>query len=829
MPQVESDNSSGVAEQELEAESLPIESENQTPVAPKKTPVFHHSSATLPEEVVSTLDTCYQGAGSIWFSMRPAILSSAKLIEVKEGQTLFSQGFPLTHLYVIVEGEFQNPDTDEPLESALGLDDSLTQDTYSVTATAMVDSSVYQFPIKAFRYPPQSLSAAAAVLQCPYLKTLLSDRSHFHEFLRDEIESNTPLTSTSEEPEMLIIEKGAITEDFEDGTSLRSEKGDWVAVGNEQVKTCKTDEATVVYRVKKHVIAEVFQDRENMILWKSEFLRILVKHELLGYLEEERRFEILKESKFIHKSTEKILASTVKSRSSKIFTVLRGAISYHNSKRALAKPGDMYNFKVLTLSPYYTFQQDIVAVKGSVIVVTPRNAVYRHFKQEIKKKLALDAALELMESVELFVDLPQRQMRNLAHAMELRNLKNTDYAFYEKTAAQYLFILLAGQIVLSVGGKRQKMLVPYEYFGEAAINPNSQYPVSARAVGPCICWSLNIYQFGPTLEDVRLEFKRRLDTGVFRLTADQLLIRKILNNPAAHRTVLATAKQSNTTYCIIIYSKTGNTHIVRAVDTEIDIMKQLSSPFLPYLYAEMSTESHRIVVVKFEEGISLRNLLNRPGSILNEEAVKMYIGGILLGLMFMHNHGMLYLNLSPDTVYICKDGLPKLMQFHGSQYVLDIHRQSLLVTTYSAPEITEDGVINYESDIYSLGVLMFELICCSIQYPVVELTAAFIKKTLKNQTFCNKVTSAAISLMRMTVLERDVNEITCESLMERDWFGTVDWNQLKSRSVPVKLYRPSGSDVDLITKVSANTEVTLAEYVREDLKDEGEIQLANAV
>jgi len=793
-------------------------------------PLFlNEDTMSLPPEVLSALDECYQGAGYIWSYNRPYLITSAKLRSVQDGETLFLQGEQISDVYVVIEGDFVDMDRGSALEKGLGLQDSLVQSTYSVTAVAVSMSTVYQFPYKAFRYSPRAMAAAMCVLESAYLKSILIDRNYFENFEREELQQDTLIRTKGKQAEMIIVQDGVLIEEFKDKTTLRIEKGNWVTVGGEAETECRTQELSVVYRFPEDIVEKVFEGKEQTLLWKSELMRVLLLHPVLKDLEDEQHREIMQESKFIVSPRERIVASTAKSIGAKIFTVLRGALYWRGVKRAVAKAGEVFNFKVVTTSAYFTFKQDLLTAPHSVIVSSPRNVIYRYLSPKIRKRLMYEATLEVMESVQLFSGLPPRQLKNLANIVELRNFSNAEFIFHQGNSAQFLYVLLAGQVVMLINGKRTKLMVPYDYFGEAAIGQNTTYAASARALGHCICWALNIYQFGVSLEDVRQEFKRRLDTGVFRLTADQLLVRQILHNPITLRTILSTTKQSQSSYCVLIYAKSGPKDAVRGVDIEISIMKQLSSPFLPYLYAEMGTTVHRIVVLKFEAGIVLRNVLERHTGELNEEVLRVYVGCILLALAFMHSHEMLYLNLSPESVYIDLDGLPKLIQFHGSQQLLEVHRPSLHVTAYSAPEVSDpDGTLSVESDFWSLGLLLFECLAYAVKFPLQEISEKELRKALKSPNFSTRVTSSSISLLKHLVFERDEYDLTCETIMGHDWFGTVDWNGLKVRSSPVKLYCPSKEDLGMITKVSSDVDVTLAEYMREDLGDSEPIAITSS-
>ena len=803
--------------------------QNESNASAETHPLFLNGKPmTLPEEVLSELDKCYQGAGFVWAYNRPKVIQEAKLKDVKEGEILFHQTDDITHLYVVIEGTFVDQDHGTPLEAALGLQDSLVQDKYTVTAVAKSESRVYQFPCTSFYYSPRALAAAMAVLESDYLKSILTNRNYFEQFQREDLQHDTLIYSKGQGLEMVLVQSGTVLEVFKEGLTLTAEKGDWVIIGADRETECKTEGFTVIYRLPGDMIEKVFEGKECTILWKSEFLKVLRTHPLLKDLEVEQLRNFWQKSKFIVAKQERTVASPIKSVGAKIFTVLRGALKAEGVERELANAGEMLNLKLITTSPFYTFRHDIITAPDSVIVSTPRIEINGYLSSKTRKLLSQEATLATMGSVELFSCMPDNHLYTLSRAVELQNFRNSEYIFTEGTAAQFLFVLLAGQAVITVNGKKTKLVVPYDYLGEEAIDRNSTYRTSARALGHCICWALNIYQFS-TLGDVKDELEKRLKTGVLGLTADQLIVSQILVNPVTLRCILATTKQDKSTYCVLIYANTGDKDMLRSVDTEISIMNQLRSPFLPYLFAKMGTPRHRIAVLKFEEGIRLRDVMTLHADELNEEVLRVYVGCILLALSFMHKHEILYLNLSPDSVYIDKMGLPKLIQFHGSQKLLEIHRPSLYVTPYSAPEVSDpDAKLTIESDFWSLGVLLFECLACAIKYPILGLTEKAIKKALKNPAFNKKVTSPAVSLINRLIFERDKYELTCETIMEHDWFGALDWNNLRGRTSPISLYIPTKQDMERITHVVSTSDVTLAEYVSADLGDSEPIKLASS-
>src|SRR5207248_2878033 len=86
------------------------------------------------------------------------------------------------------------------------------------------------------------------------------------------------------------------------------------------------------------------------------------------------------------------------------------------------------------------------------------------------------------------------------------------------------------------------------------------------------------------------------------------------------------------------------------------------------------------------------------------------------GLEFAHAHGIVHRDLKPGNVWLTADGTAKLGDF-GLAVALDKSRLTqagMMVGTvsYMPPEQAMGGEVTPSSDLYSLGAMLYETVCC---------------------------------------------------------------------------------------------------------------------
>ncbi len=142
---------------------------------------------------------------------------------------------------------------------------------------------------------------------------------------------------------------------------------------------------------------------------------------------------------------------------------------------------------------------------------------------------------------------------------------------------------------------------------------------------------------------------------------------------------------------------------------EAKIQARLNHPNLAHLYSFFKDGDSFYIVMEFVDGTPFSKLLPMPW----QQALALFLE-ILDGLEYAHSLGVLHRDLKPDNIMAGPRGEVKIMDFgiaHVLGSVRQTREQSLVGTLqYVCPELINSKEIGPRSDIYSLGILLFELV-----------------------------------------------------------------------------------------------------------------------
>lgn len=106
------------------------------------------------------------------------------------------------------------------------------------------------------------------------------------------------------------------------------------------------------------------------------------------------------------------------------------------------------------------------------------------------------------------------------------------------------------------------------------------------------------------------------------------------------------------------------------------------------------------------------NDLSKTAHKLNEKEALYIVKEVLIALNYLHNKGILHLDIQPKNILIGKDGKVFLSDFGLAKRIDRIIYKQPFNIYYSSPEqiLNHINLFNYSTDLFAIGVLMFELL-----------------------------------------------------------------------------------------------------------------------
>ena len=149
----------------------------------------------------------------------------------------------------------------------------------------------------------------------------------------------------------------------------------------------------------------------------------------------------------------------------------------------------------------------------------------------------------------------------------------------------------------------------------------------------------------------------------------------------------------------------------RRFRAEGEAVAMLSHPNIVQVYDVSTSDSANFIVMELIDGISLKEYMEKKG-VLNWKETLHFSLQIAKGLEHAHSRGIIHRDIKPHNIMVLKNGSVKVMDF-GIARVMNksntLTKEALGSVHYISPEQAKGGYTDNRSDLYSLGVVMYEM------------------------------------------------------------------------------------------------------------------------
>ena len=152
----------------------------------------------------------------------------------------------------------------------------------------------------------------------------------------------------------------------------------------------------------------------------------------------------------------------------------------------------------------------------------------------------------------------------------------------------------------------------------------------------------------------------------------------------------------------------------RKFDREARAAARLSHPNVVSVFDQGTDAGRPYIVMEYVEGYTLRDVLNAEAPVPPQRALEL-IEPVLSALVCAHDAGLVHRDIKPENVLISQRGQIKVADFGLAKAITSqtsTATQGLLIGTvsYLPPELVVSGRADARSDVYSTGVVLFELL-----------------------------------------------------------------------------------------------------------------------
>lgn len=174
-----------------------------------------------------------------------------------------------------------------------------------------------------------------------------------------------------------------------------------------------------------------------------------------------------------------------------------------------------------------------------------------------------------------------------------------------------------------------------------------------------------------------------------------------------------------------------DTDFLKRFDTEAQAAANLAHPNIVQIYDIGNDNDRYYIVMEYIDGITLKEYIEQKGSLSWRETVEISLQ-ICSALAKAHSRNIIHRDVKPNNIVMTPEGIPKVTDF-GIARSASNGTDTMIIDTigsvhYSSPEQARGGYTDAQSDIYSIGVTMFEMATGTLPFDAETPVAVALKQ-----------------------------------------------------------------------------------------------------
>ena len=220
--------------------------------------------------------------------------------------------------------------------------------------------------------------------------------------------------------------------------------------------------------------------------------------------------------------------------------------------------------------------------------------------------------------------------------------------------------------------------------------------------------------------------------------------------------------------------------------SECKIMKILKHPFVLNMHYAFQTAQSLYMILELCPNGDLLGQIEKYGK-LNEDVTSFYIAEILLAIEYLHSLDIVYRDLKPANILLDSEGHIKLADFGLAKE--DIKNTPAMTVAgtpaYLPPEIVEQRGASSASDIYGIGVMLYEFLTGNLPYYNQDIELLFNSIKKDKILFPAIISPDAKNLIQSLMHKKSEKRMKIPQIKKHPFFKKIDWDALILKNVCV--------------------------------------------
>ncbi|GCB18644.1 cAMP-dependent protein kinase type 2 [Aspergillus awamori] len=282
-----------------------------------------------------------------------------------------------------------------------------------------------------------------------------------------------------------------------------------------------------------------------------------------------------------------------------------------------------------------------------------------------------------------------------------------------------------------------------------------------------------------------------------KYSLDDFSLQRTLGTGSFGRVHLVQSKHNHRFYAVKVLKKAQVVKMkqIEHTNDERRMLNRVRHPFLITLWGTWQDSRNLYMVMDFVEGGELFSLLRKSQRFPNPVA-KFYAAEVTLALEYLHTQNIIYRDLKPENLLLDRHGHLKITDFGFAKEVPDITWTLCGTPDYLAPEVVSSKGYNKSVDWWSLGILIFEMLCGFTPFwdsgSPVKIYENILRGRVKYPPYLHPDAVDLLSQLITADLTKRLGNLHggSDDVKNHPWFAEVTWDRLARKDIDAPYVPP---------------------------------------
>lgn len=661
------------------------------------------------------------------------VIEAMKLYKMNKGETVFEQGCTGVNFYVVTFGKLEVL-VNKRRVNILGPGDSFGEMALlqnlprSATVKTLGPSHMWVIDRTEFAEALRLANLATyeenkefiegvplfQVLNKTQRDGLISSLT-LHKFKR-----NSVIVNEGDRGDLFYIIKEGTVSCIQDGTEIRRlYKGDYfgeqaLLYDCTRTATCYAiDEVVKCLSVTRSNLTQTLGTSLQKIIYRNSLRIAFTKSDTLSKLTREQQEKVIDRMVVTSYKRGDVVIESGTEMGMSVYVVVKGALAKEGSDVMFAGLYMCVGDQEIMVKAKRTYHLSIVAKEKSDVAEISKVDMELALGSPLDEIGASNHLIGVLAKAEIFSGLSNENLARLCSLLTLQSFRQYEVIFDQGSRNTSFYIIKEGTVDIVKDGQKLRSVTKLDYFGERAILLNEPRSATVISKSQVTCWLLTQESFMSVVSQKVLDhLTNRMKLQDEHVTLDQLAPVKVIGSGNFGTVSLVVHKIKRTLYALkaVPLWKIRKYKIYDSIEQEKNVLALLDHMFILKSIKSFEDPTHIYFLTEFIRGMDMFDVLRRLG-LVSDEDTKFYIASLILILEHLHERNIVYRDLKPENLIVDDSGYLKLVDF-GTAKILKGRTYTVLGTPhYMSPEVILGKGYNCLADYWSLGVMLYELVC----------------------------------------------------------------------------------------------------------------------